>query len=417
VGRAGTGTVGDDGGGALLVNPAAMARREGKRVQLGVALIDDNIDWRPATGSSPTARDQAGSTLLPLVAAEGALGAWILGIGAMTSTASDRALRSPGRLPVDQYGDLFEYRYAGISGSLRQDTVTIGAARRFGDDVALGLAIAGSRVAIAEGRRVWADHRGGELVGDPVGDVDLALEATDPFVPSAVAGVLVAPPDARFELGASLAWAAAARAHGGIAASAPGSASVFTTSAVSAIDLREPLTARGGVRYDGSRWIGELGADLWMMPSNDAIWRVTGIRVVDATGTPADLVAVQSRLATHTHGAVRGALDVELVAGFLWATAGYAYTTAATHGDRLSPTFGELAGHTAALGLEAGAGGFTITLGWARTWSIARTLSTSDWGHDNPFGTPDAAVPSGHLDGSRDFVGISIDAELDPPPQ
>src|SRR5262249_19063752 len=34
IGRAGTGTVGDDGGGALLINPAAMARRETKRVQL-----------------------------------------------------------------------------------------------------------------------------------------------------------------------------------------------------------------------------------------------------------------------------------------------------------------------------------------------------------------------------------------------
>jgi hypothetical protein len=407
--------VGDDGGGALLLNPAAMARREGKRVQLGVALIDDNIDSRPATGGAPTARDQAGSTLLPLVAAEGALGDWILGIGAMTGVASDRALRSPGRLPVDQYADLFDYRYAGISGSLRQDTVTIGAARRLGDAVAVGLAIAGSRVAIAETRRVWADHRSGETVGDPNADVDLALDASDPFVPSAVAGVLVAPSGTRFELGASLTWSAAARARGGVTASAPGATSVVTTSAASTIDLREPLTARAGARYDASHWIVEVGADVWMTPSSDAVWSVQGIHVVDATGTGTDLVALPSRLATHTHGAVRGAVDVELVAGFLWATAGYAYTTPATHSGRLSPTFGELEGHTAALGLEASAGGFTISLGWARTWSIARTPSVSDWRYDNPFGAPDGAIPAAHLDGSRDLVGISIDAELDAP--
>ncbi|MCX5745587.1 MAG: hypothetical protein NT062_24180, partial [Proteobacteria bacterium] len=36
IGRAGTGTVGDDGGGALLLDPAALARRETTRVQLGI---------------------------------------------------------------------------------------------------------------------------------------------------------------------------------------------------------------------------------------------------------------------------------------------------------------------------------------------------------------------------------------------
>lgn len=418
IGRAGTGTVGDDGGGALLVNPAAMARRGTWRVQVGSTLADDAIDWRPATGNAPLARDQGGSTLLPIVAVEGAVGDWIIGAGAMTSAASERALRAPGALPPDQYGNLFDYRYGGISSSLRRDTFTLGVARRIGDDVAFGVALGASRVSIHEARRVWVDHRIGLQIDDtdPSHDVDLAFDADDPLSPSIVVGVLVAPPDTRLELGASIGWADAANVSGSVGAIGIAQTQVFADSPRASLAIREPLTARAGVRYDGSRWIGELGGDLWMMPPTDEVWQLHGMRVVDATGTPVDLEAVPSRLAMRTHAAVRGALDVELVAGFLWATAGYAYTSSATPGARLSPTFGELTGHTAALGLEASAGGFTITLGWSRTWSIARTISATDWRHDNPFGTPDSPIVAGHLDGSRDLVGLSIDAELDSAP-
>ena len=34
------------------------------------------------------------------------------------------------------------------------------------------------------------------------------------------------------------------------------------------------------------------------------------------------------RLSMRTHGAMRGAADVELIDGFLWATGGYAYQVA-----------------------------------------------------------------------------------------
>ena len=84
------------------------------------------------------------------------------------------------------------------------------------------------------------------------------------------------------------------------------------------------------------------------------------------------LTQVTSRISQRTHGAVRAAVDVELLDGFLWATAGYAYTTAATGRGLRSPTFGELSGHTLGLGLEASAGSFTFNLGWSRTWSTDR---------------------------------------------
>ena len=99
--------------------------------------------------------------------------------------------------------------------------------------------------------------------------------------------------------------------------------------------------------------------------------------------------------------------------GFLWATAGYAYATAGTSDARMSPTFGDLGGHTAAVGLETSAGGFTLTLGWAHTWSIAHGVTSTAWRVDNPFGSGDGAVPVGRYDGATDLVGIELAAELE----
>jgi hypothetical protein len=66
-----------------------------------------------------------------------------------------------------------------------------------------------------------------------------------------------------------------------------------------------------------------------------------------------------------------------------------------------------------ALGLEANAGGFTITLGWARTRSIRDPEPVTKWRFDNPLKSGDGAIPTGTFDGSTDMIGVSIDAELD----
>jgi hypothetical protein len=108
---------------------------------------------------------------------------------------------------------------------------------------------------------------------------------------------------------------------------------------------------------------------------------------------------------------LRSAADVELVPGFLWATAGYAYATAATPAAQLSPTFGTLAGHTLGAGLEVQAGGAMVTLGWSRTWSPA-VRAASALQLDNPFAAGDAAVPDGTYSGSIDQVGALVELEL-----
>jgi len=415
IGRAGTGTVGDDGGGALLVNPAAMARRDGARGQLGLALVDDEIAWEPEAG--PIARNQAPSSLVPMGAAIGSLGPWVIGVGVMRAAVSERSLIRPGDFQPGDLGDRFEFRYAGIVGALRRDTVAAGVARRIGDALAVGLGVAGARVGVSETRRIWAGFSGRDMIGAPGQDVELAMSGHDAFVPSAVAGVLFASEDAPLELGASIGWSRRidvdADVDGVGTARGP---TVQSTRPSAALTLRQPWTLRAGARYLSDRFVLEVGGDLWLLPraAEAAAWRLHRLSVVDSSGLEVPLSEVPSRISQRTHGAIRAAVDAELLSGFLWATAGYAYAVGGVSGGRQSPTFGDLGGHTLALGLEATAGGFTVTAGWSRTW--ATTIHpASQLALDNPFEAGDRACSPGAYDGSIDQLGIMIDAELDAP--
>ncbi|MFT3693222.1 MAG: hypothetical protein QM831_08775 [Kofleriaceae bacterium] len=416
IGRAGVGTVSDDGGGALLLDPAVLARRDSTRVQIGVGFIDDAIQWGHSS-STPLARDQSGSSTMPMVAIEGAWGDWILGAAAMTSAVSERELRSPGSIDAGHYGNMFDYRYTGLAGSVRRDTVTVGAARRFGEWVSVGVSVAGSRVSVEERRAIWAGFVDrNDVLMDPNHDVDIGFSAEDSLAPSAVAGVLLAPPDTHLEFAASFGWEGTAHISGDVAAAAAGTgARPVLSSAVAKMDLAQPYTLRTGVRWLADRWSAEANADLWIFPelAQNETWDLTGVQIADQSGAMVGLGSLPSRISERTHGAMRIAFDVELISGFLWATAGYAYTTAGTGRERRSTTFGELSGHTLGLGLEASAGQFTMTLGWGRTWSTKRPEQTSLWTLDNPFaGGGNEQVPTGTYDASADFVGLQIDAEL-----
>lgn len=424
IGRAGTGTASDDGGGALLANPAAIARRDAARMQFGVAFLDDEMSWLHSS-SSPVNRDQSSSRLLPMIAIEAGIGDWIVGASVATTAHTERLLRRPGtNSPPSDYGSSFEERYDGFGGSFRRDTLTAGVARRINDTVAVGISLAGSRVEVGEVRRVWAGNtsrnNGTEQAGDPTQDVELGMTASG-YSPSVVAGVLVAPEDTNLELAASASWMGPARTIGSVSGAGAVPNTQYAVSLpdnAARLEIEQPLTFRTGVRWLGERWIGELGGDLWVLPerARAPMWRFAGVDISDATTIGSTrmvtLTELPSRMSTRTHGALRAAIDVELISGFLWATAGYAYATAGTAGTRLSPTFGDLGGHTAAVGLEATAGGFTVTLGAARTWSIKEPEPVSQWKLDNPFGTGDAMVPVGTYDGSVDMIGLSIDAEL-----
>ena len=428
IGRAGVGTVSDDGGGALLVNPAAIARRSSTRLQLGLAFLDDE-SYYLASQHAPAARDQSSSRLVPMIALEGAIGDWILGIAAGTTVRSERALRRPRAIPAAEYGNAFEYRYAGLAGSIRRDTLSVAGAYRLTDSIAFGLSLSTSRIAISESRRLWAGDVGRvvfgkpepDVLGDPAHDVELGMSGVDDFAPSAAAGVLVAPIDSRIELGLSASWSAPARVHGEVASTgnpATSFAHASTGGADARLEVEQPIIVRSGARWLGDGFAAEVGGDLYWFPrrAEATSWQMAGVTITDATTptapTTVELAELPSRISSRTHGALRGALDIELIGGFLWATGGYAYATAGTAGARLSPTFADLGGHTLGLGLEVTAGGFTLTFGWARTWSIKERVTASAWQLDNPFGTGDGEAVPGTYDGSTDMIGVSVDADL-----
>jgi hypothetical protein len=252
IGRAGTGTVGDDGGGALLVNPAALARREGFRGQIGVSFTDDEIAFQ-SRASAPIVRNQSASDLAPTASAVGSVAGWVIAAGAMTASVSQRALRPPHPFPPSQLGADFDFRYTGIAGGIQRDTVTLGVARRIGDTLAVGLAFGGSRVTVSESRRVWAGFGPDrDMLGDPEFDVDVVFDGADRFVPSLVAGFLLAPADEPIELGASIGWSQ------GISVAATADAFTFGTAngprvtkngPTAAIELPQPITVRVGARY------------------------------------------------------------------------------------------------------------------------------------------------------------------------
>jgi hypothetical protein len=397
----------------LLVDPAALAGRSTLRVEVGTAFVDDDVSWTPNDPSAPVARGQIGALAMPMVGVVIPIGDWLIGAGAMTSAVSDRSLTRP-QIPPQAFGAQFQYRYAGLGGGVRRDTVTAGAARRLGDEVAVGFAVGVSRVLVAETRDVWAGFSGIHPPGDPRDDLTLALTGEDDFTPSAVGSLILAPEDTALELAVSVSYEAAAHLSGGLDTATTAGGPVATTHTPTVrMDLPQPWTIRTGARYAGERWIAEVDGDLWVFPSRakDEDWTLTGVSVT-ARGLTVAMPSVVSRLAPQTHGAVRGALDVALIPGFLWATAGYAYTTQGTPEARLSPTFADLGGHTVALGLEANAGGYTVTLGASRTWSVATRRESSELAIDNPFNAGTAMIPNGIYDGTIDQVGVMVDAEI-----
>lgn len=420
IGRAGASTVGDDGGGALLANPAAIARRDGKRAEVGMVFVDDEISWQSATRGAPLVRDQAPSSVAPYTAGFASYGTWTFGFGAMTAQVSERLLRRPSDITnPDDIDSAFDYRYAGIAGGIRRDTITIGVARRIGDSLALGLAVGGSRVSLTETRRMWAGFKDrNDIIGAAAHDLEIELTGDDKLVPSAVVGVLFAPQDTTLELGASISWSGKAHidADAHATGTRPTGPSASPDRVRATIDLDQPLVIRAGARYLGERYVLELGGEIAQVPKSarDTQWTVHGMSVVDGpTGFEVPLEVVPSRWSMRTHGALRTAIDAEIVAGFLWATVGYAHVVGSVTNAKQSPTFGDLGGETLGLGLEGKAGGFTVTLGWSRTWARARRV-ISAFTLDNPFSAGDRGVPGGVYDGSVDQIGILVDAELDP---
>jgi hypothetical protein len=424
VGRAGTGLVSDDGAGAVLLAPAGLARRDVARGQLGALVVDHDLTFdadepviepeRPA--DTRLIVDRSEPLLAPLVAVQRGVGPVVL--GAAFATTAERERRLPVPLPDELEADvvrLFPHRYAGMSSSVRRRAVALAAAWRATDWLAVGAGASLSRVEIAERRRLWAGFlgRSDDLSSDEH-DIEVMLDGHDAAVPAVTLSALIAPASAPLEIAVAIGWSDAARIDGRARASSDGTAAV-TARAAARLDIAAPWTARAGVRWLGERWAAELGADLWILPDGvDAPgWRLDGLVATDVTGVTAAIDDLPSRLAQRSHGALRGALDLEVLEGFVWLTGGWAWSGAAVPDDRLSPTFADLGGHTAAVGVEVTAGGFTVAGGWSRSFTASHRTRRGAAVRDNPFDAGTVPSSAGRYDTARDAIGISLELALE----
>ena len=364
IGRAGTQAVSGDGGAALVANPAGLARRTSLRVQLAASLHDDDASYRApdaAAMNSPTIVDRSSPETAPSVSVCSGLGPLVVGAALLETGRLGRVLPAPepGQ-PDDDVQRLFPHRYGGLSLDYRRRDLVVGAAARVGDWLGLGLSVGAADVELGERRRVWAGFAGRDVIAYPSRDLDLRLEARDRLVPEAHAGALIAPPELPLEMGLSVSWSADAWAHGSVALDRTGDRTypapeLGGSGPIDAqVRLGAPTTVRGGLRYLGERVVVEVEADLsWYRQADKLpVWRTRGVSVVDDSGQTAAIDRVPSLVALRNHTVVRSAVNVEVVSGLLWLTAGYAYATAATSPGRLSPGFGDLGGHTLAIGAE-----------------------------------------------------------------
>jgi hypothetical protein len=414
VGRAGTGTVSDDGAAALVTSPAALARRGDRRVQLGTALIDDDLEYVSDDPDAPIADDQRAPRFAPAFAVAAGAGPIVVGAGVIVDGAG-RTLSAPRAFPPDTVERVYPYRYAGLAAESRRRTVALGAAARVTDWLALGATATLADVAITERRRIWAGFAGREDIGSAQRDVEIATDAVDRAVPGAAFGAFVAPAFVPIEAAVSIAWTNAAHAGGTaqIAAADPTEIEIVPTGGdpTTRIDLPMPMVIRAGARYLGDRYAVEAGVDAWRITGGRATsWTVDNVSIADApTLVVRPLDNMASRIRPRSRIAARAAVDVELLAGFLWITGGYAWRNRGQDDADLAPSTADLGGHTVALGIEVATAGITATVGWARTFASRRTLVAGNPGLDNPFEAGDAPTGIGRYDTGRDLVGISIE--------
>jgi hypothetical protein len=416
VGRAGAGLVSDDGIGALLAEPAGLARRTQARGQASLSLVDADVGVTTPDHAAAVA-DQSTGALAPAAAAEDAVGPLVIGAGYATTAAWTRALPepAPGQPPAD-IARLYPYRYAGLGGSYTRRTIVAGAAWHPTDTLAIGVSGRLDQIALIEHRRLWAGSGGRDAPTDATRDVDLALDASAGIVPGGAIGVLYAP-DAPIELAAGASASTGAHLDGSASAGQVGAPIVSSVAPSASIDLPAPITVRAGARWLAARWTAEVEGELALAPSRTApTWTVSGVRVVDpTTNVAAELGAVPSLAVTQAHGSARAAVEVELARGLCWLTGGYAWSSRSTPYAYVAPAFADLGGHTIAGGIELSAAGFTITAGWSRTLTTTAVIGDGAVTQVNPFGAAAGSQVAnlGTYRTDRDVVAISVELSLD----
>lgn len=436
VGRAGIGVLSSDDGAALYYNPAGLARQSRLRLGLGLSFaarsaLYERSDLDPVE-SPPTVHDLGDAELVPSLSLEIPLGRRLMvGLAYLTPTAILHAFPAPPTsryaLPEEDHAGAYPERYAGTRSRLFRRGIGVGLAVRALPWLAMGGALLGLEVSFEQDRTLWAGvaRDGAEPIPeDPRYDLAFSARGRDHFVPALSLGFVVAPLWAPVELGASVFWAheanlaGAARladSRGQIGEKNPEVAAHIGPGASAAATWPSSLAARAGVRSVWPRAAVEINTELRHGADSPSGWRLSDVSVTPDGGVPSSVgevpLAITLRRDTY---ALRAALDVDVVPGFLLLTAGYAYSQRVVSRGSLSTTLPDLTGHTLAIGAEARLEGMTLALGISHTEFVAETVAQDDSQLRlvNPLQSGDAAVGGGRYDGSATLVGLSVEVEL-----
>ena len=411
-GRAGVGLVSDDSAVVLLSNPAAVARRGGRRFSLGMRLgeIDTEV-----IGETRTTSDQSGPSLIGSLAyAQGLGDRWVVAIAFAETADHQRRYPAP-RFNQDpaEVADLFFYRYGGLAGSAIQRTVSAGAAVRATDWLAVGASMRISTLEVSETRSLWAGFSDREPVGSADRDLILTTSAETFARPGASAGLLAAPIEIPIEIAAGVSIDLPATLSG-TATLAPttdaGTPPVPGPGGEATLEHPGRIVAATGLRYLGARFIAEVNAELSRAPGRDPRWRLEPIAVTDVSGATGMVDRLDPLLEARSQHAIRGAVDVALVPGFLWLTGGYSTTSAATSSATRGPLQSARRVHRIAGGAEALWSGFTVTVGYARELSVEAAVSDGAATPIlNPFDAGSGPATAGRYRRSADIGALRIE--------
>jgi long-subunit fatty acid transport protein len=426
--RAGANLVADDGIAALYGNPAALARRTSFRLELGLTLADRAASFTTAA---------AFATPPPAVASAGEVA--LLPSGGAALGVSDRvvvaaAFLSPTAVALDYPGVDTAYdpmhddraatpqRYAATRLHLGRTAVAAGAAARLLPWLAVGASGLALRTSLEAGRVLWAGPPGSTIaLGglSPAYDMAFAADGTA-WSPAAGAGLVAAPPDLPFELGASLLWqggvtitgAPALRPSRGAGAGGPDVAAAVAADASARLDLPARITVRAGARLLLGRATVEVDAERTAVDAATPAWSLSGVAAVPAGGAPTPLTTVPLGPTLDSSLSVRGAVDVVLAPGALVLVVGYAFSSRPFTATSIGPALPADDTHTLALGVEGRVDGATVTLGLAHLFVGDRVAQTGDARVLDPFGPIDVPAGAGRVGSGATVVALDLELEL-----
>jgi hypothetical protein len=187
-----------------------------------------------------------------------------------------------------------------------------------------------------ETRYIWAGFEGRDGAANPTRDLRASASARDLFAPGVNAGALIAPLELPFELAVAVSYAAGhALERDGAVEITPARDAAFphvvpeTSRRGATIELPGRVAARTGVRYLGDRVLGEVDTELVYYTGGggtEPVWTLAApVAVGDDSGVVAELDQLPSAVTMRDHFCVRGAVDVDVVRGFVSLSAGYAF--------------------------------------------------------------------------------------------